>query len=56
MKVETFDIRTVDDCLDTLEAAFHSDMWKQLPEHDRGRQVNRLYIIFRDIADGSKYP
>jgi acyl-CoA reductase-like NAD-dependent aldehyde dehydrogenase len=53
MKVEKFDIATVDDCLDTLEAAFQSDMWKQLPEHDRRHLVNRLYIILRDIGEGS---
>ena len=54
MKAERFDLATVDDCLDTLEAAFHSDMWKTLPEQDRRRLVNRLYIILRDIGEGSK--
>ena len=53
MKVERFDIATVDDCLDTLEAAFQSDMWKQLPEQDRRHLVNRLYIILHDIGEGS---
>jgi acyl-CoA reductase-like NAD-dependent aldehyde dehydrogenase len=54
MKIGTFDGGTVDDCLDTLEAAFQSDMWKQLPEQDRRRLVNRLYTILRDIGEGSK--
>jgi hypothetical protein len=45
---------TVDDCLDTLEAAFQSDMWKQIPEHDLRRLVNRLYIIIRTIANRTK--
>jgi hypothetical protein len=49
-----FEVGTVDDCLDALEAAFLSDMWKQLPEQDRRRLVNRLYIILRDIGEGSK--
>jgi hypothetical protein len=44
-------VATVDDCLDTLEAAL-SDMWRQLPEQDRRRLVNRLYIILRDIGEG----
>jgi hypothetical protein len=54
MKVGTFDVGTVDDCLDTLEAAFQSNMWKSLPEQHRRRLVNRLYIILRDIGDGSE--
>jgi hypothetical protein len=54
MNVEMFDVATIDDCLDTLEAAFQSDMWKELPEHDRRRLVNRLYIILLDIGEGSK--
>jgi hypothetical protein len=54
MKVERFDVTAVDDCLDTLEAAFQSDMWRQLPEQDRRRLVNRLYIILRDIGEGGK--
>jgi hypothetical protein len=54
MKVERFDIAAVDDCLDTLEAAFQSDMWRELPEQDRRRLVNRLYIILREIGEGSK--
>jgi hypothetical protein len=49
-----FDVPTIDDCLDTLEAAFQSDMWGQLPEQERRRLVNRLYIILRDIGDGSE--
>jgi hypothetical protein len=47
-------VATVDDCLDTLEAAFQSEMWKQLPEQDRRRLVNRLYIILRDIGEEDK--
>jgi acyl-CoA reductase-like NAD-dependent aldehyde dehydrogenase len=54
MKVGRFDVATVDDCLDTLEAAFQSEMWKQLPEQDRRRLVNRLYIILRDIGEEDK--
>jgi hypothetical protein len=54
MKVERFDVAAVDDCLDTLEVAFQSDMWRQLPEQDRRRLVNRLYIILRDIGEGSE--
>jgi hypothetical protein len=54
MKVGTFDVSTIDDCLDTLEAAFQSEMWKQLPERDRRRLVNRLYIILRDIGEEDK--
>jgi acyl-CoA reductase-like NAD-dependent aldehyde dehydrogenase len=54
MKVGRCDAATIDDCLDTLEAAFQSDMWRQLPGQDRRRLVNRLYIILRDIGDGSK--
>jgi acyl-CoA reductase-like NAD-dependent aldehyde dehydrogenase len=54
MEVGRFDVATVDECLDTLEAAFQADMWRQLPEQDRRRLVNRLYIILRDIGEGSK--
>jgi acyl-CoA reductase-like NAD-dependent aldehyde dehydrogenase len=54
MKIERFDVAAVDDCLDTLKAAFQSDMWRQLPEQDRRRLVNRLYIILRDIGEGSR--
>jgi hypothetical protein len=53
MKLERFDVATIDDCLDTLEAAFQSDMWKQFPEQDQRRLVNRLYIILRDIGETS---
>jgi acyl-CoA reductase-like NAD-dependent aldehyde dehydrogenase len=55
MKVERFDVARVDECLDTLEAAFQAEMWKQLPEQERRRLVNRLYIILRDIGEGSTY-
>jgi hypothetical protein len=49
-----FEVTTIDDCLDTLEAAFQSDMWKQLPEQNRRRLVNRLYIILPILVKGSK--
>ena len=29
MKVGLFDVRTLDDCLDIVEIAFKSPMWKQ---------------------------
>jgi hypothetical protein len=32
-----FEVATIDDCLDTLEVAFQSDMWKRLAEQDRRR-------------------
>ncbi len=51
MKVGRFDVATVDDCLDLLEACFQSLMWKELPEQERRRLVNRLYIILRDIGE-----
>jgi acyl-CoA reductase-like NAD-dependent aldehyde dehydrogenase len=54
VEVERFDVAAVDDCLDTLEAAFQSDMWKQFSQQDRRRLVNRLYMILRDIGEGSK--
>jgi hypothetical protein len=54
MKVGTLDVSAVDDYLDMLEAAFQSDMWRQLPEQDRRRLVNRLYIILRDIGEEGK--
>ena len=52
MKVGSVDVATVDECLDVLEAAFQSDMWRHLPEQDRRRLVNRLYVILRDIGEG----
>jgi hypothetical protein len=51
MRIGQFDVATVDDCLDVLEAAFQSDMWKELAEQDRRRLVNRLYLILRDIGE-----
>ncbi len=51
MKIGNADVQTIDDCLDALEAAFQSDMWRRLPEQDRRRLVNRLYIILRDIGE-----
>jgi len=38
-------VKTVDDCLDILEAATQSDMWKQLPEQQRMRLVGRMSHI-----------
>lgn len=45
-----FEVATVDDCFDTLEA-FQADIGDS-PEQDRRRLVNRLYIILRDIGEG----
>jgi len=45
MKISPFNVKTVDDCLDILEAAFQSDMWKQAPEQEKIRLVGRLSHI-----------
>ena len=45
MKIGPFDVKTVDDCLDVLEAVFQSDMWKQLPQQEQTRIVGRLTYI-----------
>jgi hypothetical protein len=49
-----FEVATIDDYLDILEASFQSDMWKELPEQGRRRVVNGLYVIVRNIGDGSE--
>jgi hypothetical protein len=51
MKIGYVDVQTVNECLDVPKAAFQSDMWRHLPEQDRRRLVNRLYIILRDIGE-----
>ena len=43
MKVGSVDVKTVDDCLDILEAAFQSPMWEQLPQQERIR-LAQLYL------------
>jgi hypothetical protein len=45
MKVGPFDVRTLDDCLDIVEIAFKSSMWKQLPQEEKTRLVGRLSHI-----------
>ncbi len=45
MKVGPFDVRTLDDCLDIVEIAFKSPMWKQLPQEEKTRLVGRLSYI-----------
>ena len=42
MKIRPVNADTVDDCLNILEDAFRSDMWRQLPNEDRLRIVGRL--------------
>jgi hypothetical protein len=46
-----FAVATIDNCLDTIDAAFQSDIWKLVPDQDRRRLVDRLYIILRDIGE-----
>jgi hypothetical protein len=45
MKVGPFDVRTLDDCLDIVENAFQSAMWKQLPQDEKTRLIGRLSAI-----------
>ena len=45
MKIGSFNADTVDDCLNILEDAFRSDMWRQLPNEDRLMIVGRLEHI-----------
>jgi hypothetical protein len=40
MKVGPFDVRTLDDCLDIVENAFQSAMWKQLPQDEKRAIAN----------------
>ena len=50
MKVGPFDVRTLDDCLDALENAFKSEMWRQLPQEEKTRIIGRLSYIL-EITD-----
>ena len=45
MKVGPFDVRTPDDCLDIMEIAFKSEMWRQQPQQERTRLIGRLSHI-----------
>lgn len=45
MKIGNVDAKTLDDCLDILEAAFQSDLWKQVPEEEKTRLIGRLSHI-----------
>ena len=42
MQIGPFDVQTVDECLDILEAVFQSGLWKELNNEDRLRIVGRL--------------
>jgi hypothetical protein len=42
------DAQTLEDCLDILEAAFQSEMWRRLVGQERIRLVGRLSHIFGD--------
>ena len=55
MRVGSVDINTVDDCLDVLEVAFRSDLWKNLPNEDRLRMGGRLKRILL-IAHSNSIP
>jgi hypothetical protein len=50
MKVGPFDVRTLDDCLDIVENAFKSEMWRQLPQQEKIRLVGRTSHIL-EIAE-----
>jgi acyl-CoA reductase-like NAD-dependent aldehyde dehydrogenase len=45
MKIGPVDVKRLDECLDVLEQAFQSPMWKQLNEQDRTRLLFRLSDI-----------
>ena len=45
MKVGPFDVRTLDDCLDIIEIAFKSEMWRQQPQEEKTRLISRLSHI-----------
>jgi hypothetical protein len=45
MKIGPFDIKTVDDCLDIIQDAFQSSMFRQLPEQEKTRLIGRLSYI-----------
>ena len=42
MQIGSFNVQTVDDCLDILESAFQADLWKNLNNEDRLKIVGRL--------------
>jgi len=45
MKIGPVDVQTVDECLDILEQAVQSGMWKQLNEQEIIRLLSRLSHI-----------
>lgn len=46
MKIGSFDAKTVDDCLEILEAAFQSDLWKQIDNQEKVRLIERVdYVL-----------
>ncbi len=45
MRIGPFDVQTVDDCLDVLEACFQSELWRELPNEQRIHLVGRLSHI-----------
>jgi len=56
MRIGRLVIDTVDDCIDILEDAFQSGMWKQLPDQERTRLVSRvshiLEIVENEVIEG----
>src|SRR5215467_1843636 len=42
MKIGSVDVKTVDECLEVLEGAFQSDMWRDLNNQDKIRIVGKL--------------
>jgi hypothetical protein len=46
----THELSSIANCLDALEAAFQSPMWKQLPEQEKMRLVGRLSYVL-EIAE-----
>jgi hypothetical protein len=49
VKIGPFHADTVDECLDILEDAFQSPMWKQLPEQEKTRLVGKLSHILENV-------
>jgi hypothetical protein len=45
MIIGPVDVRTVDECLTVLEAAFQSPMWKRLPQQEKTRLIGKLSYI-----------
>jgi len=45
MRVGSFEIETVDQCLDILEAAFQSDLWKHVDNQEGKRLLEKLAHI-----------